>query len=133
MKYTIDSFPGFFKVAQSGGSYVTATLYNPTTGEDKIVTVRDYDYADCSRDNDEVYNTPINDEVRRVWLHKGGHILVGDTVEVVKGRKVKVGTIAIVKEIRPYYDRYGRWVADYLYFTDGQRTNINNCKMYAIA
>ena len=101
---------GFFKVKQSGGSYVVAVFYNPYTGETRSECVRDYDYGDCSRDNDELY-------------------LAGDTVEVFKGRKVPKGTIATVKSIRPYYDRYGRWVADYAYFTDGQRTNIENCRL----
>jgi len=42
---------------------------------------------------------------------------------------VPKGTIATVKSIRPYYDRYGRWIADYAYFTDGQRTNLENCRL----
>ena len=127
------SFPGFYKVAQTGGSYVVATLYNPTTDVVESVTVRDYDYADGSRDNDEVYDEPINDAVRRVYLHKLGQILVGDTVEVVKGRKVKVGTVATVAKVAPVTDRFGRWVADYLYFTDGQRTNVENCVLRVAA
>jgi len=93
---------GFFKVDQSGGSYVTAEFYNPTTGETRSECVRDYDYGDCSRDNDELYNMPIDKEVRTLWLHSRGQILAGDTVEVVKGRKVPRGTIATVKSIRPY-------------------------------
>ena len=59
---------GFFKVNQSGGSYVTAEFYNPTTGETRSECVRDYDYGDCSRDNDELYNMPIDKEVRTLWL-----------------------------------------------------------------
>ena len=47
---------GFFKVKQSGGSYVVAVFYNPYTGETRSECVRDYDYGDCSRDNDELYN-----------------------------------------------------------------------------
>ena len=120
---------GFFKVKQSGGSYVVAVFYNPYTGETRSECVRDYDYGDCSRDNDELYNMPIDEEVRSLWLHSQGQILAGDTVEVCKGRKVPKGTIATGKSIRPYYDRYGRWVADYAYFTDGQRTNIENCRL----
>ena len=45
---------------KSGGSYVTAEFYNPTTGETRSECVRDYDYGDCSRDNDELYNMPFN-------------------------------------------------------------------------
>ena len=120
-------FEGFFKVNQSGGSYVVATLYNPTTGEETTKCVRDYDYDDCSRDCDELYYMPIDNDVRRLWLHSHGVIMAGDTIKVVKGRKVKVGTVATVKEIKPITDRYGRWVADYAYLADGQRTNVTNC------
>ena len=47
------------------------------------------------------------------WKHHNGEILFGDEVKVVKGRKVPIGTIANVKAIYPYHDRYGRWVCDY--------------------
>lgn len=120
---------GFYKVAENGGTYVTGVFYNPETGEVKRELLRDYDYADGSRDNDELYYMPINEEVRILWLHSMGRILVGDVVEVVKGRKIPIGTIGKVKDIRPYKDRYGRRVADYVYFEDGTRTNIDNCKL----
>lgn len=120
---------GFFKVAESGGTYVTGVFYNPTTGEIKHALLRDYDYSDGSRDNDELYYMPINEEVRVLYLHSMGRILVGDVVEVVKGRKLPIGKIGRVKEIKPYKDRYGRWVADYVYFEDGTKTNIDNCKL----
>lgn len=120
---------GFFKIAQNGGTYVVATFYNPDTNEIKTQCVRDYDYADASRDNDELYYMDIDEEVRRKYLRFKGIIQVGDTVEVFKGRKVPIGTVAEVKEIKPYYDHYHRHIADYAYFTDGQRTNIDNCKL----
>lgn len=120
---------GFFKVAENGGSYVTGVFYNPETGEVKRAVLRDYDYADGSRDNDELYYMPINEEARVLWLHSMGTILVGDLVEVVKGRKIPIGTIGRVADIRPYRDCYGRVVADYVYFEDGTRTNIRNCKL----
>ena len=50
----------FYKVRQEGGSYVVATLYNPITKESKTICVRDYDYFDCSRDNDKIYYMDIN-------------------------------------------------------------------------
>lgn len=120
---------GFFKVDQRGGSYVVAEFYNPETGETRSECVRDYDYGDCSRDNDELYNMPIDEGVRRIWLHSRGQILIGDTVEVFKGHKIPKGTVATVKDIKPYHDRYGRCLAHYAYFTDGQRTNIENCRL----
>ena len=120
---------GFYKVSHEGGSFVTGTFYNPTTKESISVVLRDYDYADCSRDNDSLYNAQINEAVRCQWLHDNGVIVKGDTVEVYKGRKVPVGTIGTVVDIKPFYDRYGRWQADYVYFADGVRTNINNCRL----
>ena len=124
-----NKFNRFYKVEQSGGSYVTATLFNPVTLEEKGILVRDYDYADGSRDNDEWYCTPIDQAAQRLWKHHHGFILEGDLVEVVKGRKLPKGLRGRVEAIKPIYDRYGRWVADYIYLEDGNRTNYNNCKL----
>ena len=121
---------GFYKVAQEGSSYVVATFYNPTTKESQTVRVRDYDYADCSRDNDELYHMPIDNAARHQWLRNSGIISVGDTVKVVRGRKVKVGTIATVEAIKPYNDRYGRTITNYVYLSTGERTVVNNCVIY---
>ena len=119
----------FYKVRQSGGSYVIATFYNPVTGESNTECVRDYDYADGSRDNDELYYMDIDEEVRILWLHSNGVILVGDTVEVIKGRTLPKGYVGVVKDIKPYKDRYGRVVCDYLYFEDGNKIAEHNCKL----
>jgi len=122
---------GFYKVDQSGGCFITAIFYNPETKETISECVRDYDYADCSRDNDELYYMKINEEVRKQYLHDNGVILVGDTVKVVKGRKVPIGTIAKITDKKPYKDRYGRTQAMYVYFDNGMRTNENNCVLVA--
>lgn len=122
---------GYFKVAENGGSYVVATFYNPDTHDVFTECVRDYDYDDGSRDNDELYYMPIDEAARVKYLHHNGVILKGDTVEVVKGRKVKLGTVATVTDIKPYYDRYGRVACYYAYLSTGERTNINNCKLIA--
>ena len=121
--------PGFYKVDQRGGSYVVAVIYNPVTGESEERRVRDYEYSDCSRDDDELYYTPIDHNARRLWLRSMGVIQQGDTVEVIRGRKVRVGTVGEVAAVKPVHDRYGRWVADYVYFADGQRTNVTNCRL----
>ena len=121
---------GFYKVAQDGWNYVSATFYNPDTNETISGCVRDYDYADCSRDNDELYYMEIDEDVKRQWLHDAGIILVDDIVEVVKGRKVPIGTVAKVVDKRPYRDRYGRTQAIYLYLDNGMKTNENNCILY---
>lgn len=125
----MENLNGFYKVAQDGGTYVVATFYNPVTNECITKCVRDYDYADCSRDNDELYYMDIDNEARTKWLHSKGVILVGDVVEVVKGRKIPVGTVARVTDKKPYKDRYGRTQAIYLYFDNGMRTNEDNCKL----
>ena len=118
---------GFYKVGQYGGSYITATFFNPETKEHYSKCVRDYDYADKSRDDDELYYMDIDTEAEKAWKHFNGEILVGDVVEVIHGRKVPVGTIATVKDKKAYYDKYHRWVADYLYFDNGMKTNEKNC------
>lgn len=123
----MDDLKGFYKVDQNGSIFITATFYNPETNEQKIICVRDYDYFDKSRDNDELYFMPINNDIKKMWLHSKGIITTGDTIKVIKGRKIKIGTIGTVKAIKAVYDKYNRWVADYIYLEDGQKTNINNC------
>ena len=119
----------FYKVAQSGGSFVVATFFDPETKEVETKVARDYDYADCSRDNDEIYYMPINEEVKKLWYRHNGVITVGDTVKVVKGRKVPVGTVATVTDIRDWKDQYGRVQTRYAYLDNGQRTSVSNCEL----
>lgn len=120
---------GFGKIHQdTSGNFITAQFYNPATKEHLSECVRDYDYEDCSRDNAELYHMPIDTEVLRQWNIDNGIIFVGAVVEVFKGRKVPVGTIATVEEIKPWHDRYGRWQCNYAYLSNGMRTNTNNCR-----
>ena len=119
----------FYKVAENGSTYISATLFNPVTNEYKHVCTRDYDYADGSRDNDELYYMPIDEEARRAHLHFQGFILEGDVVEVVKGRTLPHGFIGTVRKICDFKDRYGRWVATYAYFAEGGKINVDNCKL----
>ena len=121
---------GFYKIGEESGCFCTALLYNPETKEVRYECTRDYDYADCSRDNDELYYLPINEDYRKMYLHEQGIILVGDMVEVYKGRKVKIGTIARVTEFRPYKDQYGRTQTTYAYLDNGERTNVDNCRLW---
>ena len=97
--------------------------------ETKRLVLRDYDYDDGSRDNDELYYMQINEEVRTIYLHDNGIILAGDTVKVVKGRKVPIGTIAKVVSLTEYKDRYGRFQCIYANLDNGQRTNLYNCEL----
>lgn len=122
----------FYKVSENGGTFVTAVFYNPNTNEYFETLVRDYDYADGSRDKDDLYYKPISENAKRKWIHAWGSVLVGDTVEVFKGRKVKIGTIAKIVQIKPYYDPYcswKRWLCDYAYLDNGQKTNVLNCRL----
>ena len=119
----------FYKVNQSGGSYVVALFVNPVTWESYTVCARDYDYSDCSRDNDEVYYMPIDEEVAEAWRKHLNIVAAGDTVKVVKGRKVPLGTVAKVTRVYDYKDRYGRVVATYAVFEDGQKTSVYNCEI----
>lgn len=118
---------GFFKVDQRGGSYVVAIFYNPTTDESFTKCVRDYDYSDGSRDDDELYYMPIDEEVRHIYLRRLGIISIGDTVKVVKGRKVPIGTIAVVVGLKDWKDRYGRVQTTYVLLDNGMKTNEDNC------
>jgi len=119
----------FYKVSHEGGTFVTATFYNPVTNEVNSCCVRDYDYADGSHDNDELYYMEINEEARRAFLHSRGIILEGDTVRVVKGRTIEHGFIGTVRKICDFNDRYGRWVATYAYFVEGGKINVANCEL----
>jgi len=124
----------FYKVNQSGGSYVTALLYNPVTHETKTKCVRDYDYEDGRNDDDELYYAPIDVDAAehyRKWMNNlnGGFIKAGDVVEVVKGRKIPLGTIGKVVRVYDWRDRYGRPQATYAVFEDGRKTSVWNCKI----
>ena len=120
---------GYFKIAESGGTYVVATFYNPVTKDVITKCVRDYDYEDGSRDDDELYYMPIDETVAKIYAHDNGRILVGDTARVIKGRTLEHGHTDVVKDIRPYEDRYGRTQATYLYFEHGGKINIDNCEL----
>lgn len=127
----MENYNGFYKVNEDNGGACVGTFFNPNTKESfsKIT----WDIDDVRLEYDEEIQIlrylPINDSVRRMWMHHNGRILEGDTVEVFKGRKLPIGYIGIVEKIKPFYDRYGRWQANYVYFVDGKRTNYNNCKI----
>lgn len=125
----MSGFDGFYKVLQVGSSYISATFYNPITHEEYTKCVRDYEYADCSRDNDELYYMPICETAQRLWMHHHGVILTGDIVKVIKGRTIEHGYIGKVVCIRDYRDRFGRWIAKYVYFEDGRKINIDNVEL----
>ena len=120
---------GFYKVDETGMSLTIATFYNPETKEEftKMVWDMDDDRLLWDEEIQEMRYMRINEEARRKWLHEAGNILEGDVAKVVKGRKLPIGKTGRVKKIVPYYDKYKRWICDYIYFTDGTKTNIKNC------
>lgn len=117
---------GYKKVAESGGTYVVATFFNPETKEWYSDCVRDYDYDDGRNDDDEAYYAPIDEDAKREWLHACGVIQPGDTVKVVKGRKIPIGTVAVVDHLFKWKDCYGRVQTEYAVFEDGRKTSVAN-------
>lgn len=117
---------GFLKVAQEGGTYVVATFFNPGTGESYTKCVRDYDYSDCSRDDDDAYYMEIDPDARRAWLRSQGVVSVGDKVRVVKGRKVPVGTVGVVARMFDWKDCYGRVQTRYCVLDGGVKVSVDN-------
>lgn len=120
---------GYYKVAECGFSTTTATFYNPETKDSYTETIWDNDDYRVEREHEEEYNMRIDEEVRKQWLHDRGVISVGDMVKVVKGRTLEHGYTNRVTAIKPYYDRYHRPVADYVYFADGKKINIGNVEL----
>lgn len=120
---------GYRKVSQDGGTYVVASFWNSETHDFKTKCVRDYDYFDKSRDNDDLYYLDIDEDAKRDWLHSQGRILVGDMVVVEKGRKVRVGTVAYVRDIKPCYDKYSRVQCHFCYLSNGERTYLHNVRL----
>lgn len=120
---------GYGKVNQEGGCFILAGFYNPTTKDYQSMVVRDYDYFDKSHDNDDLYYMDIDEDIRRIWMHDNGHILEGDLVVVTKGRGVRIGTVAYVKAIKPYYDKYHRVQAHFVYLSNGERTYLSNIRL----
>lgn len=119
----------FYKVGQAGGTFIVAYFYNPVTQETRSECVRDYDYYDCSRDNDELYYMPIDEEAAELYRKHCGIIAAGDVVRVVKGRKVPIGTVAKVLRVYDFNDRYGRAVARYAVLDNGMKTSVYNCEI----
>jgi len=118
---------GYYKVAEDGFSLTRATFFNPTTGESYSKIVWDNDDYRVEQENEVEYHEPIDDEVRRVYLNRLGVIQEGDTIKVIKGRKVPKGTIAKVVGFRDWKDNYGRVQATYVLLDNGMKTNVDNC------
>ena len=56
-----------------------------------------------------------------------GFVFVGDFVEIIKGRNIPKGTEKQIKSFFDYKVCYNNTI-EYVVFTDGTKTNINNIK-----
>ncbi len=126
----MDSYKGFYKVAEDNGGVCVGTFFNPETKESfsKITWDIDRPYINDDEEVEILRYLVINDAVRRAWKRHNGVLQDGDKVEVYKGRKVPKGTIATITEIKPYYDKFHRWCCDYAYLDNGMKTNVENCR-----
>lgn len=116
---------GWVKIGESGGAYRLAHLWNPRTDETASVCI--YDYDDPRKEDDFWHDISIDADANREYCRRHGIIIDGLRARVVKGRKVPVGFTGLVVKIRKVYDRYDRWVANYVVFEDGTSTNVDNC------
>lgn len=147
------SIDGFVKVSRDYSARIWfVSLWNPDTKEFKTVACEDTEYdrptmGMVSREYDAatriwmLVKMPYfggSEDVKRAyeaWKYQksleANHIMVGMTVEVVKGRKYPIGTRGVVKGFSSYYDRYGREQTRYVVTTDGKRIPQCNCKAIA--
>ena len=121
-----------------GGGLIIVGLYNVDTKDLKKIIVDDLEYHHGGGMIDSNYtieelkliaNLSIDENALYQYNYDNGVICTGMTIEVVKGRKYKKGTKGTVIKRYPYYDKYGRWVADYILTDNGLRINVNNVKI----
>lgn len=130
---------GFFKIKTDNTcrySTIHETFYNPVINEIREQFVHGLDDYELNRMYEGLYNMPYCTDLQviayyekedRKIKHKNGVLLNGDTVKIIKGRKIPVGTLKTFKEIQVWKDKYGRNQTYYAIFTDGTKTNIDNC------
>lgn len=121
----------FYKVSHNGGEFVTGLLFNPVTGETQRIVLADFD--DVRNPVSPWYDVAINREAaeayRKILARNDCYqIGAGDTVEVFKGRKIPVGTVAKVVKVYDWRDSYGRTQTRYAVFEDGRKTSVENCR-----
>lgn len=146
-------YNGFVKTGNMySGRIWHVDLWNPVTKETMSVKCVDTDYDNPSMG---IVNHDIPCDVRLWMLDKmplfGGskdikeeydawrydecvkanQILIGMTVEVIKGRKYPIGTIGKVVGFYEYRDMYGRLQTKYVVLEDGKRVPYGNCKAIA--
>lgn len=125
-------FGGYYKVEQDErGTFKTATFFNPYTGGyfNEVIEDQDNDMVNYDTVTRQFREIEINRDVARIWNRSNNYLQEGDKIRVVKGRTIEHGTEAKVRDIRPIYDKYHRWVADYAYLDNGGKINIKNIKI----
>ena len=53
----------------------------------------------------------------------------GMMVKIIKSDLIPIGTICMVMDRKPYYDKYHRWMYDVVYLDNGLVTEVNNCQL----
>lgn len=123
----VGSLDGFRKIGKKvGRSLVQVQMWNPDTKEMLSIVVEDYDYqypdgpflAPAVKSYglpvlEHLRNAPIDNAALHDYNVYNDIVFVGAEVEVVKGRKVPIGTTGAVTRIRDVSDRFGRHVATY--------------------
>lgn len=135
----MERLEGFVKIAQENGTLVRCDLYNPITKEKISVVVDDHEYpymeGPCvSRQYphevlEKIREMPVDVDMLKQYKFDAGLVVVGATIEVVKGRKYSKGDRGVVTKVYDYKDRYGRWVAEYCLTSNGMKINTANVRL----
>lgn len=82
-----------------------------------------------SLDEIKNYEKATKEEVKDFYRQRN-FIFVGDEIEIIKGRKLPIGEIKIVKSFYTYTvnGTYGHDTTKYVVFTDGTKTAIQNVR-----
>ena len=82
-----------------------------------------------------IANIPFNyrmatKEEKQLYYMKKGHLFKGQEVEIVKGRKLPIGSKHIIKSFYRYNvaGTYGHCYTDYVVFEDGTKTDVMNIR-----
>ena len=144
---TKNPLEGFRKIGTDEGiSIVKVRMWNPYTEELKEIVVddREYAYSDgpfmaaairaYGRSTlESLRRAPVDEAALRDFNISHDIVFEGAKIEVVKGRKVPIGTTGTVRSTRYIHNRYGRWVATYADFVtpEGDRcsTNVTNLRV----
>lgn len=111
---------GFYKVNEiTYSDYTQGIFFNPKTKEEFGMIL----------DGVSIFSLePINDYVRSIW-NKEREIVLGDTVKVVRGKKIPVNTVGTVTRIYPIYNKYNNKVCDYIEIDGIFSTNRDNLRL----